>query len=189
MNYKENRTKEISIELADLQENLNRKDNDFEANRKFTDLKDKLIKEKKELEYYWIDKRITEQERIEDILSTLENISYQISELSRIKEILESRVNEHLNHHDDGSKTYVVGKYKVTVKTGYNYTLNKDEYEVIGSRLQSCFNPVKQKMSYELDKKVIRDCEKYGSKEDVLLLSQVISKKPAKLNIRISASC
>ena len=138
---------------------------------------------------YWSNPEIIRNNELQDILSTLNNINYQIAELARIKEELEKRVNALLEHHDDGSKTYVVDKFKVTIKSGYNYSLNKDEYEVIGSRLQSCFNPVKQKISYELDKKVIRDCEKYGSKEDVLLLSQVISKKPAKLNIRISASC
>ena len=126
---------------------------------------------------------------IKDLCLTLNNVNYQIAELLRIKEELDARVNALLEHHDDGSKTYVVDKFKITIKSGYNYSLNKDEYDAIGSRLQSCFNPVKQKISYELHKKVIRDCEKYGSKEDVLLLSQVISKKPAKLNVRISASC
>jgi hypothetical protein len=126
---------------------------------------------------------------ITDLCSTLDNINYQIAELLRIKEELDARVNALLEHSDDGSKTYTIDKFKVTIKSGYNYSLNKDEYAIIGSRLQSCFNPVKQKMSYELDKKVIRDCEKYGSKEDVLLLSQVITKKPAKLSVRISASC
>lgn len=73
------------------------------------------------------------------------------------------------------------------VTTGYNYTLDKDEYEVVCCRLPDCFNPVKKRISYDLDKKIIKSCEKYGSSEEVLLMSQMISKKPKKLHIKITA--
>ena len=131
---------------------------------------------------------MTKFDEIHDLCSTLNNVSYQIAELARVKEELEKRVNALLEHSDDGSKTYVVGKFKVTVSSGYNYTLNKEEYEVLSTRLSPCFNPVKMKQSYELDKKIIRDCEAYGSKDDVMLLSEIISKKPKKLNVRILAA-
>lgn len=140
-----------------------------------------------ELGEFWANPDMIRNEELKDILTTLTSVSYQIAELSRIKEELEKRVNALLEHSDDGSKTYVVGKFKVTVSSGYNYTLNKEEYEILASRLSPCFNPVKMKQSYELDKKIIRDCEAYGSKDDVLLLSEIISKKPKKLAVRISA--
>lgn len=127
-------------------------------------------------------------EQIVDYAKTLNKINYEIAELARIKEELEARLCALLEHGDDGSKSYVCDKYKVTVTTGYNYTLNKEEYVTIGSRIPACFNPVREKLSYELDKKIIRDAEKYGSSEELNLLAQIISKKPKKLHVSIKAA-
>lgn len=128
------------------------------------------------------------QERIKELAMTLDGISYQVAELLRIKESLEAKLCTMWDHGDDGSKTYTVDRYKVTVKTGWIYTLNKEEFAVIGERLPKCFNPVKQRISFDLDKSIIRECEKYGSVDDLNLLSQLISKKPSKLSIKVSAA-
>jgi len=127
------------------------------------------------------------QDKIIDITKTLNTINYQVAELSRIKEELEIQLNALIEHPEDGSKTYVCGKYKVTITSGFNYSLNKEEYEILSCNLPECFNPVRKKVAYELDKSVIRDAEKYGSQEEINLMSQFISKKPKKLHIRISA--
>ena len=129
-----------------------------------------------------------QREQIIDYAKTLNTINYEIAELARIKEELEARLSALLEHGDDGSKSYVCDKYKVTVTTGYNYTLNKEEFMTIGSRIPHCFNPVKQKTVYELDKSIIRDAEKYGSTDDLNLLAQIISKKPKKLHVSIKAA-
>lgn len=129
------------------------------------------------------------RDQIIEYAKTLNTINYEIAELARIKEELEARLSALLEHGDDGSKSYVVDKYKVTISTGYNYTLNKEEYMTLGSRLPTCFNPVREKISYDLDKSIIRDAEKYGSPDDLNLLAQMISKKPKKLHIRISSAC
>lgn len=129
---------------------------------------------------------LIKEEVAKETANTLNLVNYQIAELLRIKEELEKRLNAVLEHGDDGSKTYVVDKFKVTVTTGYNYTLNKDEYEVVGNQLQACFNPVRTRTAYDLDKKVIKDAEKYASKEELQLLSQIISKKAKKLHVKVS---
>ena len=128
-----------------------------------------------------------QQNTIIDVANTLNNVNFQIAELLRIKEELDARLNALLEHGDDGSKTYVVNKFKVTITSGYNYTLNKNEYELMGNRFPSCFNPVKKRVSYDLDKSIIKDCEKYGSAADLEIMSSVISKKPKKLHIKITA--
>lgn len=128
------------------------------------------------------------QDAIKDSVITLNLISFQMAELARIKEELEARVCALLEHGDDGSKTYVEGKFKITVKTGYNYSLDKDEYESVGNKLQECFNPVQKKVAYYLDKQVIRDAEKYASPEELALLATMISKKPSKLSVSIKAA-
>lgn len=124
---------------------------------------------------------------IQDLVSTLNNINYQIAELSRIKETIEPRVAELLQHGEDGSKTYTEGKFKITCKTAWIYSLNKEEYEVLGARLPACFNPVRTRLAYDLDKSIIRDAEKYASTEELALMSKMITKKQAKLNVKITA--
>ena len=125
---------------------------------------------------------------LRDNLMALNTISFQMAELARIKEELESRVTAMLEHGDDYSKSYIVGQVKVTVSTGYNYTLDKKEYMVLGSRIPACFNPVTEKISYELNKQVIRDAEKYASAEELELLGQIISKKPKKIHVALKAA-
>src|SRR5882762_5981134 len=124
---------------------------------------------------------------ITDALTTLNMISYQVAELLRIKEELEARVNALLEHPEDVQKTYTHGKFKVTLKSGYIYSLNKEEYESIGSRLPAQFDPVRKRISYDLDKRIIREAEKYASKEDLEILGSMVSKKNAKLNVKITS--
>lgn len=126
-------------------------------------------------------------DEIQDLISTLNLINYQVAELLRIKEELEPRVASLLGHGADGSKTYTEGRYKVTCKSGFIYTLNKEEFEVNGSRLPACFKIVRQRVAYDIDKNAVKDIEKYGSVDDLNILATFVSKKPSKLNIKITA--
>jgi len=130
---------------------------------------------------------INQQERLQEDITTLNLVNFQIAELQEIKEKLEARVAQGLEHGEDYSKTYQQGKFKVTVSTGWNYTLDKEEYQILESRIPAAFNPVKMRMAYDIDKHVLRDAEKYASAEELMLLSQFISKKPKKLHIKVSA--
>lgn len=128
------------------------------------------------------------QDSIVDKVQALELIGFQAAELLRIKEALEEQVRELIGHDEEGQRTYLFGRYKVTVKTGVNYSLDKSEYESIGKRLPACFNPVTVVEKYELNKKVIREAYEYGSAQDIEILNSIIKSKPAKLNIVIGAS-
>ncbi len=130
---------------------------------------------------------VPKEHAIRDCVITLEQISYQVAELSRIKEELEARLAALLEHHDDGAKTYTFQKWKVTCKSGYIYSLDKDEYECIGARLPKRFNPVTVKQTYHLDKQIIRDAERYCSEEELAMLNSMIKKKPSKLHVKITA--
>jgi len=114
-------------------------------------------------------------------------INYKIAELIQDKENIESQLLAEIAHGDEGSKTYKVGSFKCTITTGYIYSLNKEEYEIMKSRIPEEFNPVKTKTSYEVNPKIMKDAEKYASKEDLLLISDVISKKPKKPHVRITS--
>lgn len=130
---------------------------------------------------------VNKDDKIKETIITLNTISYQVAELLRIKEELEKRLCNYLEHGDDGSKTYTCDKWKATVTTGWNYTLDKEEYEILKDSLPACFNPVVERVAYDLDKKIIKDCEKYGSSTELELLSKIVSKKPKKLHIKITA--
>lgn len=130
---------------------------------------------------------INQQERLNEDITTLNLVNFQIAELAEIKERLEARIAESLHHGEDYSKTYQQGKFKVTVSTGWNYTLDKEEYQILESRIPEAFNPVRTRLAYDIDKQVLRDAEKYGSADDLMLLSHFITKKPKKLSIRITA--
>ncbi len=130
---------------------------------------------------------MNKDDSIKDSLITLNLVNFQIAELARIKEELEARVCALLEHGDDGSKTYTHGKFKITVKTGYIYTLDKDEFETMGQRLPLQFNPVSKKVSYHLDKQIIKNAERYASADDLNLMASMISKKPCKLSVSIKA--
>lgn len=136
---------------------------------------------------YFDEVPVDNKSRIEDIAKTLNTISYEIAELSRIKEELELQLSSLILHPDEGQKTYTFGKYDITMTTGYNYVLDVEEYNLMKNKLPACFNPVKEKVKFEIDKKIVREAKKYASKEELLLLSSMITEKPKKLHVRISA--
>lgn len=127
------------------------------------------------------------QDQILDLVNTLNNINFQLAELARIKEELEPRLAALLQHGEDGQKSYIAGKWKVTCKSGWIYSLNKDEYLTMGSHLKECFNFVKLRAAYDIDKKILRDAEKYASAEELELIASMVSKKPSKLSVKITA--
>lgn len=128
------------------------------------------------------------EDYIQDTAKTLQTINYQIAELSRMKEELEKRLAATLEHKDEGQSTYIEGRYKIVVKTGFNYTLDREEYDSIGSRLPSQFDPVTKSIKYDINKKIMRDVYTYGAPSDIELLEQIIKKKPAKLSVTIGSS-
>ncbi len=131
---------------------------------------------------------MNKQDELKDKLTTLNLISYQMAELARIKEELEEHVSALLEHSDEGSKTYVCGAFKVTVTSGYNYSLDKEEYEILAPRLSVKFDPIRKRVAYDIDKSVIRDIEKYGNADDLKLLGSFISKKPKKIHLKLTAA-
>ena len=127
-------------------------------------------------------------EAIADMVGALNTIAYQMAELARIKEELEARVSAMLEHGDDGSQTYTVGKFKVTCTAGYIYSVDKEEYEIMHARLPGRFNPVTIKQTYHLDKQIIRDAERFCSADEKALFDTMFSKKPSKLNVKVRAA-
>jgi len=92
------------------------------------------------------DKEMLKEEAIIETAQVLERLAYEIADLSRCKEELEKHMAALLEHPDEGQRSYIEGKYKVTVKTGFNWTLNKEKYEMIGRSLSTANDPVQKQV-------------------------------------------
>ena len=128
---------------------------------------------------------VTRSERIEETALTLHTISLQVAELTRIKEELEKRLNALLEHGDDCQKTYTYGRWKITAKTGFNYSLNIDEYETLGHFLPKGFDPVRKVIKYDLNKNILKACDNYGSEDEKALMRKFVTAKASKLNVTV----
>lgn len=129
------------------------------------------------------------EEAIVETAQVLERLAYEIADLTRCREELEKHMAALLEHPSEGQRTYIEGKYKITCKTGVNYSLNKEKYEMIGRSLSTANDPVQKITKYELNKKVIRDAYASGNERDIQILDEILTCKPSKLNVVIGAGC
>lgn len=125
---------------------------------------------------------------IKDTAKTLNLINYQIAELTTMKAELEQRLAATLEHIEDGQRTYTEGRWKITCRTGWNYVLDKEKYEMLSRHLNSSLDPVQKVVKYEINKKVLREAYVHASEKELDILNEIITKKPAKLNVSIEAA-
>jgi len=134
-----------------------------------------------------LENKMLKEEAIIETAQVLERLAYEIADLSRCKEELEKHMAALLEHPDEGQKSYIEGRYKIVLKTGFNWTLNKEKYEMIGRSLSTANDPVQKQVKYELNKKIIRDAYASGNERDIHILDEILTKKPAKLSVTIGA--
>ena len=126
------------------------------------------------------------EQEIVDTAATLETISYQVAELSRIRDELDKRMVALLEH-GEGQKTYIEGRWKIQVRTGWNYTLDKEKYDMLSRHLNSSIDPVVKEVKYVINKKTLRESYQCASEKELQILDEIIKKNPAKINIQLSA--
>lgn len=114
------------------------------------------------------------------VLKELENTNQQLGLLKAIKEELEQLILLQLeNKPEEGQKTYEVYEYKLLVKTGLNYTIDKDKYDSL--EIPQDINPIKTSIKYEVDLKKIRELKvNHGS-----LFSEFITETPKKVHLTL----
>lgn len=127
-----------------------------------------------------------EQEQcFSDSIKELEKVNKQIAKLLLRKEELTETIIGALEHDHEGQKSYEYGVWKIEVKTPFVYSLNKKKYESGDIKLPDNFNPVKESVSYSIDKRL---CDQYmieAPKKVRDALAQLIDKKPGKAGITI----
>lgn len=140
-----------------------------------------------------------------EMIETLNRINFQIAELATIKEVIEQKLIKHVGRAEfiqdeetgkllliditrTGTHQHCIGKYKVKIKTDYNYGIDKEEYQILKGHFRNEFDPVSIETSYKVNKKILDAIDKYGSEEDRRLKDKVIIMKPAKPHVSIGAN-
>lgn len=124
-----------------------------------------------------------------DSIKELEKVNKQLAKLSLRKEELTDSIVKAMGHQHEGQRSYDYQVWKVEIKTPFTYSLNKKLYESGSIKLPDNFNPIKESVSYSVDKLL---CDKYLAEapkkvRDVLV--ELIDKKPGKASVSIKERC
>ena len=130
--------------------------------------------------------RNNEQEHcFSESITELQKINKQLAKLTLRKEELTQQIIGALEHEHEGQKTYEYGTWKIEVKTPFVYSLNKKLYESGSIKLPEHFNPVKESISYSVDKRLCDQYMQEAPKKVRDALAELIDKKPGKAGITI----
>lgn len=122
---------------------------------------------------------------LEKSIQELEQLNKKLAKFIVRKEELTNEIIGAIGHEHEGQKSYEYNVWKIEVKTPFIYSLNKRCYESHEFNLPEKFNPIKESVSYTIDKRL---CDKYiaeAPKEVRDTLAQLIDKKPGKASIVI----
>lgn len=125
--------------------------------------------------------------KITDTIVKLEKITKNLALLALERDALNQELIELFSHDYEGQKSYSEGIWRVTIKTPCVYSLNKAKYLALKDSLPEEFNPVKESVSYIVDKKA---CDKFvisAPKQIISLIGEMIEKKPGKASLTITS--
>lgn len=114
-----------------------------------------------------------------DKIEELKSLNEALRDIQSAKDALVLEIHKELNHPENKSKSYEVGDYKVTLKTGRNYKIDVDAY--INMALSEDLDPVNVKIKYEVNPKKMGLFEEKHQR----LYSQFISWTPSKPSLTI----
>lgn len=118
-------------------------------------------------------------------LTQLQKVNRQIAKLIVRKDELTCQIIGALDHSHEGQKSYEHGPWKIEVRTPVVYSLNKKLYESGAITLPTNFNPIKESVSYSIDKRMV-DMFMIEAPADVRAsLIDLIEKKPGKASVTV----
>ena len=136
------------------------------------------------MEHYQVELQVRQQ-HVERLTIDLDALNKQIATLRLEKELLENELITTIAHDYEGSKTYDAGIYAVTIKTDMIYALDKKAYSNGDVYLPPEFDPIVEKVTYEVNKKQFNEYEQTAPIEVRQLLNELVEKKPSKPNVSI----
>jgi hypothetical protein len=132
---------------------------------------------------------ISREHGLAESIKELEKVNKQLARLSLRKEELTDSIVTAMGHQHEGQRSYEYDVWKVEIKTPFVYSLNKKLYESGSVKLPANFNPIKESVSYSVDKVL---CDKYlvdAPKKIRDALVELIDKKPGKASVNIRERC
>ena len=138
---------------------------------------------------------VDKMDAIGEVIKEIERAKFYIADCTKVKNELEAHLAALLEH-GEGQKTYYEAGFEICVKSLSNYSLDKEEYEILKTRIPVEFDPVrkskKEVITYNLDKKIIKNIMTYGDDELKKLVFDahdgkrpLIEEKPRTLSISI----
>ena len=118
-------------------------------------------------------------------IKELEKVNKQLAKLTLRKEELTDLIISGMGHDHEGQRTYEYETWRLEIRTPITYSLNKKLYESGSIKLPANFNPIKESISYSIDKIL---CDKYmldAPKKVKDALAELIDKKPGKPGVTI----
>lgn len=131
------------------------------------------------------DDTILKQQLLDQNIEEMQIINAQLANLMLRKEELTNEIIGVFDHEHEGQKTYKYNMWKIEIKTPCVYSLNKKMYESKISKIPSQFNPIKQSVSYSIDKRLCDQYIKDAPKKVRDILVELIEKKPGKSSVCI----
>jgi len=121
--------------------------------------------------------------KLRELVEELEDIHNNLYQLNQQKQHLNTEVQTLLKANDDCDITHTGEKYTVKLHTGYNYKINIAAY--LQYKDQLTLNPITQNISPVIEKKGIRELEKYGNDATLMTYSKFITTTRKKLYVKI----
>lgn len=120
-----------------------------------------------------------------EIVDQLEKLNKKLAKMRLDKERLELELIGVIGHEYEGSKTYDIADRKVTLKTEMIYSLDKKMYTSGEVYLPPEFDPILQKVTYEVNKRLFNAYEQMAPDSVREVLNTLITKKNSKPNVSI----
>lgn len=115
----------------------------------------------------------------------LERVNKDIAQLLKEREELTSNIIDALGHNHEGQKSYDYDVWKIEVKTPCVYTLDKKRYQEVYTLLPNQYNPVKESVSYSVDKKQFENALQEAPNAVRDILCEIVDKKPSKATVTL----
>ncbi len=122
---------------------------------------------------------------LSECIKNLDTINKRIAKLLLTKEELTRQIIAALGHEHEGQKSYDYLQWRIEVKTPCIYSLNKKVYEACDYIIPQEFNPIKQSISYSIDKKMCDEIMETAPQDVRDILAELIDKKPGKATVAI----
>lgn len=120
---------------------------------------------------------------MDDLIKELDSVNKKLAKLMLRKEDLVKEIIAGFDHKKEGQTTYEYGMWKVEVKTPFVYSLDKKKYETGNYKIPEKYNPIKESVSYSLDKRLCEEYVKNAPSTVKKTLVELIEKKPGKPSV------